>query len=518
MPRKPKEPKELPGIDSQEVILKELGNCYTLHPGQVLLDEQIFAGKKKRVFAQCGRNWGKSVSIARITAKFACLNPKSHCYIILPEKTQAKEIYWDTQMLRGMIPDKYIAKNILNRDEEIKTELRIKLTNGSFIKLLGADDPDSLRGIKPHFCAYDEYRDFKEAVYWSMEANLLGKGATLLIGSTPPDILGHYSELRKHFMDEIQRGNEQYYYLELPTETNPHISRDTLMDIKRRLISHGQLRVWEREYMAKLIPGGASAIFPMFAERKEDIVKPNYLINELIKNEKDVLEFYALFDPASSSVFGALLIALNRFESQVYVLKEIYERDRYKTSSIDIWNRANNLKGLYLKKLDKWENFYDEHESWFFRDLERYEILLTEGTNLEPTQKQSRDKQEDLAIIKDLMLLDNRFFISEDCTNLIDEIESYATDKHGKIAKKKDHLLDCLRYFIAVSDFSLIEQPNYEAYIQMKEQSRKMVDGFETFIKHKRKQEDWTSDLDEGSMFRDDEVIHIEDISYAELF
>lgn len=515
MPRKKVE-KDVPVVDSKEEIQRELDKCYTLHSGQLILYDQVFKNKKKRVFAQCGRNWGKSVSIAKITAEFACLNAKSHCYIILPEKTQAKEIYWDSGLLRGMIPDKYIAQNILSREEVNKTELRIKLTNGSFIKLLGADDPDSLRGIKPHFCAYDEYRDFKQDVYWSMEANLIGKGATLLIGSTPPDVLGHYSELRTHVMNEVSRGNEQYFYLELPTETNPHIDPKDLADVKRRLVAHGQLRVWEREYMAKFIPGGASSVFPMFAEKKEDIVKPSYLVDEVVKNEKEALDFYALFDPASSSVFAVLLCAINTYTSQIFVLREIYERDRYKTSSIDIWKRTNELK-LRYRKLDKWENVYDEHESWFYRDLERYEVLLLEGTNLDPTQKQSRDKQEDLAIIKDLMLLSNRFIISDACPNLIEEIESYATDKDGKIQKKKDHQIDNMRYLISASGFSLNEQPNYEEYLEKKEQSRVMVSGFETYIKNRKKQEDWTSDIDESGVLTDD-VVYLEDLGYGDLF
>jgi len=517
MPRKKKEKVE--GVqDSRDVILSLHQEVFELHTGQVILYDQIFTFGKKRVFAQCGRNWGKSVCIAYCSALFASLNPGSACYIICPEKTQAQEIYWASGLLRGMIPDKYMKMNLSNRFSAVKGELRMELSNGSFIKLLGADDPDSLRGIKPHFCAYDEYRDFKAEVYWSMEANLLGKDATLLLGSTPPDVLGQYSELRDHFINEVKNGNEAYYYLELPTETNPKINKETLEDIKRRLVAHGQIRVWEREYMAKFIPGGASSVFPMFADRKEFICKPSFLVEQLVSAEKDVMDYYALFDPASSSVFAVMLAAINKYTGQVFILDEIYERDRTRTSSIDIWKSTNEKKGLYYKKLDKWENVYDEHESWFYRDLERYEILTTEGTFLNPTSKQSRDKQEDLAIIKDLMLVENRFFISADkCPNLVSEIESYATDKDGKIVKKKDHMIDNLRYLISASEFTLNEQPNYEAYLEKQKENKLMSDGFETFINQRRKQEDWTSDLDESTFLTDD-VIYLEDFGGSDLF
>ncbi len=513
MPRKKKEEVKVdPRFLDPKWVEKELQKLYPLHDGQLLLRKKIDAGFK-RVQAQCGRNWGKSVWISSETVRHACKKQNQHCFIICPNKVQAKEIYWDSGLLLSMIPKELLSLNFLGQEEKIKTELRIRLKNGSFIKLLGADDPDALRGIKPHFCAYDEYRDFREGVYWNMEANLAGKNATLIIGSTPPDVVGHYSELRAHIIKEAALPDTMYFYLELPTETNPHIDKKLLADIKRRLITHGQLRVWEREYMAKFIPGGASSVFPMFAEKKEEIVKPSFLVEELVKNDKDVLEFYCAFDPATSSVFAVLLIAINKYTSQMYILDEIYERDRMKTGSMDIWNRARAKQSYFYKKLDKWENFYDEHEAWFLRDLEKYEALGV-SDQIEPTQKASRSKEDDLSIIKDLMLLDNRLIISDKCVNLIEEIESYATDKNGKLVKKKDHLIDDWRYIIAGAGFMLTEQPNYQEYLDRKQESKVMVEGFDKFIDNRRKQEVWEEGIDESAYLTDD-VVFLEDISYG---
>lgn len=514
MPRKKKE-ETTPVVLKESEILQEIDRLYPLHPGQLILEDQVFKQKKKRIFAQCGRNWGKSIWIGRTTIKFACLNKGSHCYIICPNKVQAREIYWDSGMILSMIPQDMIAVNFLGKDETIKTELRIRLKNGSFIKILGADDPDSLRGIKPHFCAYDEYRDFKGEVYWNMEANLVGKDATLLIGSTPPDVLGAYSELRNHFLKEVLTKESEYFYLELPTEQNPHINKKTLMDIKRRLIAHGQIRVWEREYMAKFIPGGASSVFPMFAEKREGIVKPSFLVDELVKNEREALEFYCSFDPATSSVFAVLFAAVNKYTGQFYNLDEIYERDRMRTGSLDIWKRATEIKRKYCKNLEKWHNVYDEHEAWFQRDIERAEILLPDES-LDPTSKQSKNKEEDLGLIKDLMLLDNRYFISENCKYFIEEIESYTTDKSGKLIKKKDHQIDNERYIIHHSGFTLNEQPDYEGYEKKLEKSNMLPPGFDEFIRNKRKQEDWTQDLDESTVIFDDSVIYLEDLDHVQ--
>lgn len=521
MPRKKTE-KVIPLVWSEKKILEEIERLYPLHPQQLILEEQVFSKKKKRVFAQCGRNWGKSVWIARTIVKWACSKPKQACFIIAPEKTQGREIYWDSGLLLSMIPEELIAQNFLGKDEVTKNELRIRLKNGSFIKILGADEPKSLRGIKPHICAFDEYRDFKEEIYWSMEANLIGKGATLLIGSTPPDVLGHYAEIRDHYLKELQNRNSFYFYLELPSEGNPHLDHEALQETKKRLMAHGQLRVWEREYMAKFIPGGASAVFPMFSEKREDMVKPDFLIRELVKNEFAALEFYCSFDPATSSVFAVLFCAINKFTGTIYVLDEIYERDRMRTGSLDIWKRAKKIKQIYCSKLSRWENVYDEHEAWFERDIDRSEILTENDENLDPTSKQSRNKEEDLGMIKDLMLSDQKYFISEKCKNYIDEIQSCATDKNNKIIKKKDHLIDNQRYIIAKAEFSLTEQPDYDEYIKRIQEGKVRPVGFDEYVDNRRKQEDWTHGTDESTVLFDDventQVVNVEDLSYGEMF
>lgn len=519
MPRKKKEPVSDKQFEkSVQEIVSTIDKLYPLHPQQLILEEQVFVKKRKRIFAQCGRNWGKSVWIARTICKFASITKGAACYIVTPEKTQGKEIYWDSGLLLGMIPPDMIAVNFLGQDEVTKNDLRIRLKNGSFIKILGADDPKSLRGIKPHICAFDEYRDFKEEVYWSMEANLIGKSATLLIGSTPPDTVGSYSEIREHFIQQISKGNDNYYYLELPSEGNPHLDKEMLMDTKKRLYAHGKARVWEREYLAKFIPGGASSVFPMFAERKEHLVKSHFYVTELIRSMYSDLEFYCSFDPATSSVFAVLFVAINKYTGQYIVMDEIYERDRMSTISTEIWSRASKIKKLYCKKLSKWDNTYDEHEAWFERDIERGEVL-EDGETLDATSKQSRDKEEDLSIFKDMMLVENCLIISEKCKWFIEEIESCTTDKNDKIVKKKDHNLDNNRYIIAKSEFSLIEKPDYDGYL--KDHKGKYVPFSKTqeYEENKRKQEDWTHGLDESSlMFDDDEVISVEDISYAEMF
>lgn len=100
---------------------------------------------------------------------------------IAPEKLQAKKIAW-----REI---KYFLRNIPHTINE--TELIITLPNMATIELAGADNPDRIRGVHPHFVVMDEVaqmpRDtWYEAVFPALRAN---NGGALFIGTPKGDNL-----------------------------------------------------------------------------------------------------------------------------------------------------------------------------------------------------------------------------------------------------------------------------------------------------------------------------------------
>lgn len=97
-----------------------------------------------------GRRTGKSVLAFNHMIKEACLN-KGYYYYVFPTIKQAKEIIWD-QILPEFLPMNVVAK--LNN-----SELKITLKNGSWIKLFGAENKESLRGGKLNGLVFDEFAD-----------------------------------------------------------------------------------------------------------------------------------------------------------------------------------------------------------------------------------------------------------------------------------------------------------------------------------------------------------------------
>lgn len=110
-----------------------------------------------------------------------------------------------------------------------------------------------------------------------------------------------------------------------------------------------------------------------------------------------------------------------------------------------------------------WNYIYDEAAAWF----KAHVSSSFEDHGWRPTSKAkyragSDDIKPYLQTLKDLFLRD-AITIARPCTHFIEEIKSYKKDENGKIAKLKDHLLDCCRYGIGESNFSLVpvekEQP-----------------------------------------------------------
>ena len=96
-----------------------------------------------------------------------------------------------------------------------------------------------------------------------------------------------------------------------------------------------------------------------------------------------------------------------------------------------------------------------------------------------PCVKDLRDKEVKLSSIKDF-IREDLFEISDLCPNTIWEMRNYATDENGKIPKKNDHLIDCIRYLFNDAHLHTVPKTRYK--IDDEEMIRVMPeDGFPDF-------------------------------------
>ena len=440
-------------------VINGLHDKRSLHPFQVKVARDVFVKKVKSVFVQTGRNWGKTELAAYCLWRYALSHPNSENYYFSPFMKQSREIVWASHRIQNYGPGEFVE------GKPNDTEMRIRFSNGSFIKIDGSDNVESYRGVKPRgLSVFDEFKDFRPEFYVAYEPNLAAHQAPLMILGTPPDRECQFIQVSKEFRNDP---NKRFY--KAPSQQNPHLSRDWLAEVHKTLISRGEEDVWQREYLAEYIPGGVSKIIPMWST---SLVANHDQIIRAIKRDMRKLDWFVITDPAAASIFGALFIAINPFNRKFYILDEIYESDQAEMTVMKIGSRILAMKKELCPFDVEWMQTYDEAETWFAK-----EMLDHFQENFTPTHKAKSDKESGLALIKDLILSGN-CIVSDRCRKLFWEVDNYYKDKNGKIPKVNDHLIDCWRYALDASHYSLEHAPEVQEDPLTKRRAYTMADDF----------------------------------------
>lgn len=441
-------------LDQQNIILSKLHAHLHKHKRFPHEDQSaplraIFAEGKKIVMGQCGRSFGKTEAILYIAWRFALMNPGSEIYIICPEIKQAKKIYWLPRRLQGYGPQEFVSEH---RDSELRTVF----FNGSYIILDGCENYDSLRGIKPDLVIYDEFQHhnamFDEEV---MQPNLGSGKVALVVMGTPPRADCYYVKFRDALLYNLKEGDDELFYIELPTACNPTQKKDWLSKKKAELIRKDKYNVWLREYEGKLVFDTDNAIIKFFRPEKHVFSDP--YLKKLLQPDRHKMQWWELYDPGTATVFGTLFIGLNPYTSQVFIMDEIYATDQAEMTASAIWEKAQKKKEELCDRESRWTGIYDEAATWFMNEVQR-----RYGAALMPTRKQRAVKEESEgrpgeSLLNSLLLADRKFFVSNKCEKFIWEVMNYVRDEKGQYPRKNDHLVDLLFYWINDSGYELDE-------------------------------------------------------------
>lgn len=168
----------------------------------------------------CGRRAGKSYLVSVEMLRFASEHPKSITWYVSPNYKQSKQIMW--AMLRDLIPQEIVQ----NKNE---TELKFVLTNGSEILLKGAQEPDSLRGVRIDLCIFDEtaFIDKWDDVWKVIRPTLLDSKASVWFISTPNGF--------NHFKQLYELQDRDYQSFHFTTYDNPYIEKEEIDKAKEEM-------------------------------------------------------------------------------------------------------------------------------------------------------------------------------------------------------------------------------------------------------------------------------------------
>jgi hypothetical protein len=346
-----------------------------------------------------------------------------------------------------------------------ESEMRVTLTNGSFIKVDGAENYANADGIEPDFIVYDEFKHHDPRFNEAMEPNLRVKRAPLLIVGTPPETLGTYYEKIANSTKKASYG----FFCRRPSYLNPVIyplgeTDPDFIEECEKYENRGEDDVKRRELYAEIVLSGSKSIFPVLElpeynwDTREYIGYSRHvqsradMLGEVQKRAKD-WEYFVTYDPGSSVCFAVTFCAINKHDKRVFVLDEIYETDQRRTTARQIVEKAE-LKWRAIYGYDAaWTQSYDNAAKWFENEV----WDLFPGISLEPCEKDIGTRGEDkkdikLSMIKDMMI-HGKLVIAKECQKTIWEMVNYRKDDKGRIPKENDHLIDAFRYTLNAMDY-----------------------------------------------------------------
>lgn len=169
----------------------------------------------------CHRRFGKTVVGVNLLQQGAtmCAKPRPRFAYLGPTYRQAKAVAWDyVQHYARPIPG--VTPN--------QSELRMDYPNTGQVRLYGADNPDSLRGIYLDGVVLDEYgmhpaKTFTEVI----SATLVDRGGWALFSGTPNG-KNQFYEMAQHAQEREAAGDPNWFYREYKASQTGLLDADYL--------------------------------------------------------------------------------------------------------------------------------------------------------------------------------------------------------------------------------------------------------------------------------------------------
>lgn len=179
------------------------------------------------------RRGGKTTGSFNHLQRDALTNPNTRYAYVAPTYKQAKRIVWTMA--------KFYARNVPNVKFN-ESELLITYANGSEIMIVGANNPDSLRGIALWGAFLDEYPQMSPLVFTEIISKCLADHQGYCIFGGTPKGKGHFYRIYQTALKNAERWTLVYKTIDesLVEETGPTIDalRSSLED-DRQLVKDG---------------------------------------------------------------------------------------------------------------------------------------------------------------------------------------------------------------------------------------------------------------------------------------
>jgi len=225
---------------------------YTPRPIQAFLHQTIRQKKIRFFVAVCHRRFGKTkFALGELaTAGFECEHHNPQYAYIAPTYGQAEKIAWT-----------YLKEMFINYPgvEKNEAKLRIKIPRhdrGDFITiwLLGAENPDSIRGIYLDGCIFDEYAQMSPIIWGEIIRPMLAdrKGWAIFIG-TPKGMNQFYQIYQTAQRNMVESPWLKWYSFNAPASKTNIIESEELRAMAAEISEEEYEQEFECSFQAALV-------------------------------------------------------------------------------------------------------------------------------------------------------------------------------------------------------------------------------------------------------------------------
>lgn len=171
--------------------------------------------------------------------------------IVWPTKKQGYDNFWTAIDNDGRKVLDQIPSSIVANQTNSPTDMRIIFKNGSSLTLLGATDPDALRGANAKLYIFSEFVDIDSAVYEVIRPVVAVNGGQIIIQSTPKvdGVSGGTFKIMFDRAMRLMKAGDRTQFASLIT-ADEYLTPEILEDLRQEAISkYGNDFFWRQEYM-----------------------------------------------------------------------------------------------------------------------------------------------------------------------------------------------------------------------------------------------------------------------------
>lgn len=169
--------------------------------------------------------------------------------LVFPTKEQGKNSFWENVENDGFKTIEHIPESLVARRDN--NNMRITLKNGSTFQVLGATDPDALRGANAKLYIFSEFVDIPSAALDVIRPIVAVNGGQIIIQSTPKiDGIsgGTFKMLFDRALKNWTEGNKTQYASQIVA--TEYLDDETLEELRQESIAkNGNDFFFRQEYL-----------------------------------------------------------------------------------------------------------------------------------------------------------------------------------------------------------------------------------------------------------------------------